>query len=188
MSTHTVDVSSFTYSLFISKKTAPFWFLVRLYVGYEWLVAGYEKVVSPAWFGSSAGAALTGFARGAIAKSTCPTDLAGAVCHLDVQTWYASFLQSTVLPHVMVWSNLVTVGEILVGLGLIVGLCTEAAAFFGVFMNLNFLLAGTVSTNPMLLVLGLGILLARRPAGYWGLDHYAMPFLRRTRTAVKPRH
>ena len=34
-------------------------------------------------------------------------------------------------------------------------------------MNLNFLLAGTVSTNPIMLVLALGIILARRVAGHW---------------------
>jgi thiosulfate dehydrogenase [quinone] large subunit len=115
--------------------------------------------------------ALNGFIQGALAKT------AGA--HPDVQGWYASFLESTVLPHLTVWSNMVAVGELLVGIGLIVGLLTGIAAFFGFFMNLNFLMAGTVSVNPILLVLALGLILARRVAGYWGLDRYARPFIMR---------
>ncbi len=171
MNNNTVEQSAIIHLLTASKQSAPLWFAVRMYLGYEWLMAGYEKIISPAWFGSSAGAALNGFVQGALAKTT------GA--HPDVQMWYAAFLKSTVLPNLVTWSNLIAVGEVLVGLGLIVGLFTGVAAFFGFFMNLNFLLAGTVSVNPILLVLALGLILARRVAGYWGLDRYIQPLLRR---------
>lgn len=133
-------------------------------------MAGWEKLGSTAWFGADAGAALTGFVNGAVTKT-------GGL-HPDVTGWYASFLQGVVLPNVWLWSHLVTLGELAVGLGLIVGLFTGVAAFFGGFMNLNFLLAGTVSTNPILFVLSLGLVLARRAAGRFGLDHY-LPTLRR---------
>jgi len=149
--------------------SAPFWLAVRVYLGGQWLMAGYEKLINPAWFGSEAGAALGGFIQGALAKTSG--------LHPDVQGWYASFLQSVVLPHITVWSNAVTVGELLIGLGLIVGLCTFAAAFFGFFMNINFLLAGTVSVNPIWLLLALGIMLAHNVAGSWGLDRFARPYL-----------
>lgn len=46
------------------------WLVVRLYVGYEWLIGGIEKVFgagSTVWVGSRAGAAVTGFLNGAIA-------------------------------------------------------------------------------------------------------------------------
>lgn len=169
--TYTIEQSALAHSLFTSKRSAPLWFLVRLYLGYEFLMAGWGKVANPAWFGEGAGAALTGFVNGALAKTV------GA--HPDVYQWYASFLQSTVLPNVMVWSNAVVAGEILIGLGLIVGLCTRTAAFFAFFMAFNFLLAGTVSVNPTLIMLALGILLAHRVAGYWGLDRFAKPLVRR---------
>jgi len=171
MSTYTVEQSSCAHFFTTNKVSAPLWLVVRLYLGYEWVMAGYEKLISPAWFGSDAGAALNGFVQGALAKTT------GA--HPDVQMWYASFLQSAVLPHLNVWSHAVTLGELAIGLGLIVGLFTGVAAFFGFFMNLNFLLAGTVSVNPIMLVLALGIMLAHRVAGHWGLDRYAMPYLKR---------
>lgn len=169
--THTIQTNTISYCLFNNPKSAPLWLIVRLYVGYEWLVAGYEKVLNPAWFGTDAGASLTSFIEGALTKT------GGA--HPSVQAWYASFLQSMVLPHVTAWSNLVAVGELLVGIALILGLFTGVAAFFGGFMNLNFMLAGTLSINATLFVLALGLVLARRVAGYIGADHYALPYLRR---------
>ncbi|HLZ21355.1 MAG TPA: hypothetical protein VKQ30_04450, partial [Ktedonobacterales bacterium] len=51
------------------------------------------------------------------------------------------------------------------------------AAFFGLAMNLNYLLAGTVSTNPILGVLALFLILAWRVAGYYGVDRYLLPLL-----------
>lgn len=179
MNTYTIEQSAFTHFLTASTTSAPLWLLVRLYLGYEFLMAGWGKVANPAWFGSDAGAALQGFVNGAVAKTVCAPTVAAAACHPAVQMWYASFLESTVLPNLVVWSNAVVLGEIMIGLGLIVGLLTGAAAFFAFFMSWNFLLAGTVSTNPILVVLALSIFAARRVAGYWGLDRYAMPYLRR---------
>ena len=169
MSEHYIPESPLSQMLFGNRKAAWFWFIIRVYVGYEWLIAGYEKVINPAWIGPNAGGAITGFINGALTK------VSGA--HPDVQGWYAVFLQNTVLPHAHGWSALIAYGEVLVGVGLIIGLLTGIAAFFGLFMNLNYLLAGTVSTNPILFVLSIGIILAWRIAGYIGLDRYVLPFL-----------
>lgn len=152
-------------------RSAPLWLAIRLYVGWTWVSAGWEKVLNPAWFGSDAGAALTGFIQGAIEKAS------GA--HPAVQGWYAAFLNGAVLPHIVSWSNAIALGELLVGLGLIVGLFTGTAAFFGALMSLDFLLAGTVSVNPIMLVLEIMIIAGRAVAGYWGLDYFARPLLRR---------
>jgi thiosulfate dehydrogenase [quinone] large subunit len=81
------------------------------------------------------------------------------------------------LPHAALFSYLVTYGEILVGVLLILGLLTGIAAFFGTFMNLNYLFAGTVSINPLLGLLGLFLILAWRVAGWYGLDRYVLPKL-----------
>jgi thiosulfate dehydrogenase [quinone] large subunit len=168
---YTIEQSWFTHFFIADKGSAPMWFVVRLYLGYEFLTAGWGKLASPAWFGSDAGAALQGFVQGALAKT-------GGL-HPDVYQWYASFLQSTVLPHLMVWSNAVVFGEIFIGIGLIVGLCTGTAAFFAFFMAFNFLLAGTVSINPVLVLVAIAIMLAHRVAGYWGLDRFAKPYLQK---------
>lgn len=148
---------------------AWFWLVVRIYVGWEWLMAGWEKVNDAAWVGPQAGAAVKGFLTGALQK------VGGA--HPDVSGWYGSFIQNYALSHTALFSYLIAYGEVLVGIALIVGLLTGIAAFFGSFMNMNYLLAGTVSTNPILLILGLFLILAWRTAGWLGLDRYALPAL-----------
>ncbi len=159
--------------LFEDKRLAWFWLIVRLYLGYEWLMAGWEKVINPAWVGERAGVAITGFLQGALTKT------GGA--HPDVQWWYAWFVERVALPNATTFSYLVAYGELLVGVALILGFLVGVSAFFGMFMNLNFMLAGTVSVNPTWFVLGLGLILAWRVSGYYGLDYYVLPFVRRLR-------
>ena len=154
---------------FADTRLSWLWLLIRVYVGYEWLIAGWGKFNNPVWVGSKAGVAVTGFLNGALAKTS------GA--HPDVSGWYAGFIQSVALPNASLISYLVTYGEILVGVALILGIFTGIAAFFGTFMNLNFLFAGTVSTNPFLLLLQLFLILSWRTAGYIGLDRYVLPLL-----------
>jgi thiosulfate dehydrogenase [quinone] large subunit len=50
-------------------------------------------------------------------------------------------------------------------------------ALAGTFMNLNFMLAGSASTNPVLLLLGFLLVLAWKTAGYIGLDRWLFPLL-----------
>lgn len=158
--------------LFASSRSAWIWLIVRLYVGYEWLSAGWGKLGESVWTGEKAGTALTGFVNGAVAKSD-----AASGGHADVTGWYADFLQNAVLPHAKVFSYIVVYGEILVGLGLILGLLTGIAAFFGGVMNVSYLFAGTLSTNPILFVLATWLVLAWKVAGWYGLDRWALPRL-----------
>ena len=154
---------------FANTRLAVLWTIIRIYVGYEWLTAGWEKLTNPAgvWVGAKAGAAVTGFLTGALQK----TD--GA--HPDVQGYSAWFFREVALPNAAFFSYLVTFGEIAVGVALILGLFTGVAAFFGAFMNTSYLFAGTVSTNPLLLILAMLLVLAWRVAGYWGLDRFVLP-------------
>ncbi len=154
-------------ALFGSVRWAWIWLIIRLYVGYEWLVAGWGKVTNPAWTGAKAGTALSGFVSNALKQTS------GA--HPNVQGWYGWFLQNLVSSHTAFWSYLVAWGETLVGIALILGIFTGIAAFFGSFMNLNYLLAGTVSINPILFVAEIGLLMAWKTAGWWGLDRWVLP-------------
>ncbi|MBM7867451.1 DoxX family membrane protein [Heliobacterium gestii] len=148
------------------------WLLVRLWVGYEWLTSGLEKVTSPAWTGENAGAAVTGFLNGALAK-------AGEGAHPEVHGWYADFIRAVALPNAKLFSYLVSYGELLVGLALIAGLFTYFAALAGAIMNLAYLWAGTSSTNPEMLALELLLLTAGPVVWAIGLDRFLMPFLRK---------
>lgn len=161
----------FTRFLFKDTRMAWFWLVVRVYVGWEWLTAGWEKINSPMWVGSNAGSAVQGFLNGALQKSS------GA--HADVQAWYAYFIQHVALQHLTIFSNLVAWGEVLVGIALIVGFATGKAAFWAVFMNANYLLAGTVSTNPQLMILGILLMASWRISGWYGLDRFIFPSLAR---------
>jgi thiosulfate dehydrogenase (quinone) large subunit len=152
---------------FGSEGSSILWFVVRMYVGAEWLLAGWEKVISPAW--GTSGKAIAGFTAGALAKTS------GA--NPAVQGWYAWFLQHIVLPNAGLFSFLVTWGEVAVGLGILLGILTGIAAGFGVLMNLNYLLSGTVSVNPILGMLGLFLCFSWRVCGWIGFDRWLLPAL-----------
>lgn len=126
-------------------------------------------MTNPVWVGDKAGVAIGGFVQGALEK-------AGGE-HPAVQGWYADFLQGVVLPNATVFSYMVAFGEVAVGLGLILGILTGIAAFFGVLMNTNFLLAGTVSINPILALPGILLVLAWRNAGWFGLDRWVLSMI-----------
>jgi thiosulfate dehydrogenase (quinone) large subunit len=152
---------------FSDSRMAWLWLVVRLYVGYAWLTAGIAKLGNPVWTGERSGTAVRGFLNGALAKTTGD--------HPDVTGWYASFIQNVGIPNAETISYIVVYGEIVVGVLLILGLFTGIAAFLGIAFNFNFLFAGTVSSNPVLLFLQLFLVLAWRIAGWIGLDRYALP-------------
>lgn len=147
-----------------NKNSAIIWLPVRLYVGYEWFMAGYEKLISHAWLGSNAGNIIKGFLTGALAKTGGD--------HPDVMQWYAWLINHVFIPGAPVLSYLVVFGELLVGAALILGLCTKKAAKWGAFMNINYLLAGTVSSNAFLLVLELFLIKSSKVSGWIGVDRF----------------
>jgi len=156
--------SKITNFILTNSKMAIVFVAIRVYLGYLWVYAGYEKIINPVWVGDGAGTAMTGFIKGALAKT------GGA--HPDVSMWYAWFLENFVLPNVEIWSYAIAFGELLVGLGLIFGLFTYLASFFGGFMNYNYLLAGTVSTNPIMLLMTIILMLAIKQTRTFSLDRY----------------
>ena len=90
--------------------------------------------------------------------------------------WYRDFLNVLIANGAQSWFGyLIVFGEIAIGVGLILGILTGFAAFFGITMNMSFLLAGSASTNPVLFALGIGLILAWRVAGYYGVDRFLLP-------------
>jgi thiosulfate dehydrogenase (quinone) large subunit len=156
-------------ALFGDVRWAWIWVPCRGYLGWVWLTSGWGKLYGPTWTGAQAGAAITGFVTEALKKT--------GGSHPDVPGWYAWFLDHAVLQHPVGWSYLVSWGEVLVGLALILGIFTGMAAFFGSVMNVNYLLAGAVSTNPILFAIATWLVLAWKTAGWWGLDRWVLPAL-----------
>jgi thiosulfate dehydrogenase [quinone] large subunit len=153
--------------VFSDARFSWFWLILRIFVGYQWLAAGWEKLNNAAWVGAHAGSAISGFLSGSLKDATGPNPA--------VAGWYAYFIGHTALLHPLLFSYLISYGEFAVGIGLILGAFTGIAAFFGLFMNVNYLFAGTISINPLLLLLEFFIVLAWRNAGWIGIDRFLLP-------------
>ena len=152
--------------LFANTRLSLFWLIIRICVGYQWVMAGWSKLENPMWLGKSAGFAIKNFIDHALLQN------AGGGQYMP--TWYSYFIQHVVLRHPVFFSYLVAYGEILVGVALILGLFTGIAALFGIFMNANYLFAGSISINPIMIVLELILILAWRTAGWVGLDRFIL--------------
>ncbi len=154
---------------FKDRRMSVLWAVVRIWLGWQWLQAGMEKITSPVWTGAKAGVAVGGFLQGALAKATGE--------HPLVQGWYADFVRSVALPQAKAFSYLVAYGEVLVGIALILGTFTVFAAVMGALMNLNYMLAGTTSTNPIMYTLAILVIIAGTNAGLIGLDYWLRPLV-----------
>jgi thiosulfate dehydrogenase (quinone) large subunit len=147
-----------------NKIAAGLFAAIRIFLGYQWMTAGWGKITG--------GFDASGFLQGAVANPVKGPD--GIV-----YGGWVSFLESFAIPNSDIFNVLVPWGEFLVGLGLILGCLTTAAAFFGVVMNFAFMLSGTVSHNPTDIIMGMLIMVAGYNAGRYGLDRYVVPFVRK---------
>ena len=110
------------------------------------------------------------------ARSRSPTTGHAAITF----EWYRTFLQFLIDNHAQTWfAYVIAFGEMAVGIGLLLGALTGIAAFFGATMNMSFLLAGSASVNPIMFAFAIGLILAWKVAGYYGVDRYLLPRYRR---------
>lgn len=153
--------------LFSDTRFAPVWLVVRVLLGWGWLNPGLEKLGDPAWM--QTGDALRGFWQRAVevpASGRPPITF----------DWYRSFIQGMLDAGSYVWfAKVVAIGEVLVGLMLILGLFVGVAAFFGAFMNWNYIMAGSASSNGLFGLAAILLILAWKTAGYYGLDRWILP-------------
>jgi thiosulfate dehydrogenase (quinone) large subunit len=144
------------------------WLIVRLYIGWQWLTAGWHKLTgteSIGWVHSGvvngkavhSGDKLLAFWRHAVAPAQ-PGSMPQAGFG-----WYRAFLHALIDHHTQGWfAPLIAGSEFLVGVLLILGAFTVVAASVGALLNFNYMLAGSASLNP---VLFLGALAGRRLRG-----------------------
>lgn len=145
------------------------WLVLRVWLGWKWIDAATHKIDNPAWV--QTGEALKGFWSGIV---VVPESGRPPIAF----DWYRSFIQSMLDAQAYVWfGKVVAYGELLVGIALVLGAFTGIAAFFGGFMNWNFMMAGSASTNPMLFTVAVLLILAWKVAGYIGLDYFLLPAL-----------
>lgn len=155
--------------LFGSVRFAWVWAVIRIWLGWQWAVAGWGKVGNPAWV--DGGAAL----RGYLSRAVAIPETGNPQVTYD---WYRAFLNFLLEGGHYTWfAKLVAWGELLVGIGLIVGAFTGFAALAGAVMNFSFMLAGTASTNPVLFLAAILLIMAWKTAGWIGVDRWLLPEL-----------
>ena len=164
-----IEGPAFTRFLFGNSRAGLFWLPIRLFVGFALLEAGWHKFTDPEW--TQGGAALRAYWERAAA---IPEGGRPPITY----EWYRDFINFLLNGHHETWfAWVVTLGELAIGIGLILGILTGVAAFFGAFMNMSFLLSGSASTNPIMFTLAVGLMLAWKVAGYYGVDRYLLPRL-----------
>lgn len=191
-----IEEPRFARWLFGSSQAAWIWLIARLWLGWEWLQAGWSKVFGGditirvwdwgdeqysltgdgncGWVrecgDTEVGDSVAGFAAGAIESAEGP--------HPDVAyDWYVSFLEwirDTASPW---FGPMVAIGETVIGVLLILGLFTGLAAVLGAILNFSFAFAGSAGVNPAMILVSVLIILAWRNAGWYGLDRWVLPAL-----------
>jgi thiosulfate dehydrogenase [quinone] large subunit len=153
----------------LGQDAAPLYLGLRLFVGVQWLRAGWGKLNNPAW--AETGEALQGYWERAV---TVPAQGSAPI----VYPAYRAIIQYMLDNDWYTWfSKVIIAGELLVGLGLLLGGLTAIAAVFGLLLNFSFLYAGTTSSNPTLIILEALVIYGWRVAGWWGLDRFLLPSL-----------
>ena len=165
-----VEGPAFARYLFSNTQAGLFWLPIRLFLGFSWIEAGWHKATGGGWL--DGGSALAAYWANAVKLPEPP-----ARPPISFE-WYRDFINFLLSGHHEAWfAWLVAIGEMAVGIGLLVGALVGIAAFFGALMNMSFLLAGSASTNPVLFTMAIGLMLAWKVAGYYGLDRYLLPML-----------
>ncbi|MEC5423177.1 DoxX family protein [Virgibacillus sp. C22-A2] len=141
-----------------NKAVAGILALLRIYIGFRWMTAGFGKLTSG---GFDAG----GFIKVATESSAVPG-------------WWAVFLETVALPYQGFFSIMVTWGELLVGIALILGIFTNFAALMGITMNLSFLFSGSGIIDAQMATMSVFLVIAGNNAGRYGLDRWILPYLK----------
>lgn len=156
--------------LFSDKGSASLWTVVRLYLGSVWLIAGYPKLLDPGWMVN--GVALKRFWVVATTVSS------GGEYPQVAYDWYHNVLRFMLENGWYTWfAKVIAIGEVTVGICLVLGAFVGFAALFGAGLNFNYALAGSAGTNAVLLALGSALITAWMVAGYIGLDRFLLPHL-----------
>lgn len=164
-----IEEPAFVKTLFNDVRFSVIWLVLRVWLGWQWIDASLHKIENPAWV--QTGDALKGYWSGAVA---IPEAGRPAITF----DWYRSFIQFLLDTQSYTWfAKVVAYGEFAIGVALIIGAFVGIAAFAGAFMNWNFMMAGSASSNPWLFVIALTLIFAWKTAGYLGVDFFLLRWL-----------
>ncbi len=109
-------------------------FLLRLSISYIWITAGISKLFNNSFIPTFS-STMQNFIK---------------ACHYD---FYVGFLKQYIVPNVHIFAQLTIWGEILVGVGFLLGFPIGLATFFGIFMNANYFLVSAAPPSQFLNIL-----------------------------------
>ncbi|CEF17540.1 DoxX family protein [Staphylococcus xylosus] len=125
--------------------------IIRLGSGFYMLFQGYEKLTG--------GFAIDGLVS--VIKE-----------NQDSPAWFKFFFEAVVANHLEIFKWMVQLGEIAIGLSLIIGVLSYTASFFGVFIMLNYILADMIFTYPIQLFFFIIILMNKEIINSISLNHF----------------
>lgn len=164
-----IDNPVFVKRLFTDLKWAWLWLPVRLYLGWVWFSAGWERLNDVEWIAS--GEAVRRFWAKAV--TTSPNGESPIAFG-----WYRTFIQMLLDGGHYTWfARLIVFTEVAIGVLLVIGAFTGFAAALSAFMSWNFIMAGATSANGLLFTLSILLLAGWRVAGHCGLDRKLLPAL-----------
>lgn len=132
---------------------------LRLFIGIGWIRASLEKIVSPGW---PQGTALAEFFNQQLTSG-----------HI-VFPFYRHLITDVFAPHALTMSWIIMSGQMLVGLAVMFGVFTNFALLWGLFMNINFVLAGQITPSAFYIVIQTVLIVANAGAVF-GLDRLISP-------------
>lgn len=149
---------------------------LRLFIGLGWMRAGMEKLIDPSW---TSGTKLTLFLQGQID--------ANAVYF----PFYETLITQLFVPNALSLSWIILIGQLLAGVAILFGTFTNAALLGGLFMNLNFVLAGAVNPSAFYIIIQSALLASNSGATLGGdafLSRYIPSFWLVAQSNFEGRH
>jgi uncharacterized membrane protein YphA (DoxX/SURF4 family) len=134
----------------------------RFYLGAVFAIAALTKIVAPHGYVAAVRAFLI-----SPATSAAPA-------------WYATFINTNVIPNISTWAAAVVLGEVCIALSLIFGLFTRLGAAVAIFALANYTFAtgmafwtpGNVDAADIILAF---VVLMSGPGRIFGIDRFLVP-------------
>jgi len=139
-----------------SKVMAIGWTAMRVWLGIMWIQTGVAKLwgaENPAFLHNN-GAGVAGFAAHGV----------------PAYSWWGSFLHSFVVPNSGWIGILVAVAEFVIGVGLVLGLFTRAAALGSLALLFTYVMSGTASVCAFYALFAVVIFATWRTSTWLGVD------------------
>jgi len=167
----------------LTNQDFNFWMVImRLYLGYMWIMQGINKY-NEGWLSkiSIRAERVTAVSGDATSAASDVVETVGEVVAQGMNligqntpAWYAWFVETLVVPNAMFFQTTIVLTEIGLGIAFLTGTFTFIAALVSIGMNINFLLS-TGLYDYWYIVASIACLGGAGRS--FGVDHYLMPWL-----------